>query len=224
MIVTIIQHFNWRWVAFLNSNDAFGHDGLEMFMKMIKHTDICLAYTNELIPNTDYDSIFKQIEEQRIRIIVVFAPKLTAEALIESAMQINVTDKVWIAGDTWSLNEKLPKKENIKQIGTVLGVSQPVVTIPGFTDFIMTSKTLNHCENAEQQMFCNQTCNCTDPSPEDIISIDPSFSFSVYSATYAIAHALHNTLQCGTSKCNGGMTVHPYMVRIHDLQLYDGCI
>ncbi|XP_035513501.1 taste receptor type 1 member 2-like [Morone saxatilis] len=212
VIVNIILHFNWRWVAFLNSDNDFGKDGLELFIKRIKDTEICLAYTKDLNVYTDYYQMFKQIEAHEIHTIIVFAPKSTAEAVIDSAIQLNITNKVWIAADTWSLNKRLPKEKGIENIGTVLGVSQPVVTITGFSDFIYASKSQNHCENAEQEMFCNQVCNCSNLSAEDIIAADPSFSFSVYSAVYAIAHALHNTLKCGYGGCNGNITAYPHMV------------
>ncbi|XP_073327020.1 taste receptor type 1 member 1-like [Pagrus major] len=212
VIVRILQHFKWRWVAFLNIDDDYGNDGRELFIKMIKDTEICLAYTKGLTHDTDYPPIFKQIEAQRIRIVIVFAAEWTAEALIESAIQLNITDKVWIAGDAWSLNKRLPKVKGIKNIGTVLGVSQPVVKIPGFNDFVRASESQNRCENSEQQMFCNQVCNCSNLTAKDIILADPSFNFPVYSAVYAIAHALHNVLQCGSGGCNGNITVFPHMV------------
>ncbi|XP_070825154.1 taste receptor type 1 member 1-like [Chaetodon trifascialis] len=212
VIVSIATHFNWRWVAFLYSDDDFGIDGRDLFVKMIQDTEICLAYTNSLNYYTNYSQLFKQIEAQKIHIIIVVAHELTAEVVIESAIQLNVTDKVWIAGDTWSLNKRLPKEKGIQNIGTVLGVSQTAVTIPGFDDFIYSVKSQNHCENAEEQMFRNQACNCSSLSAEDIVAVDPSFSFAVYSAVYAIAHALHNTLQCGAGRCNGNITVYPHMV------------
>uniref|UniRef100_A0A8C4EGW2 Taste receptor type 1 member 1 n=1 Tax=Dicentrarchus labrax TaxID=13489 RepID=A0A8C4EGW2_DICLA len=212
VIVNITLHFNWRWVAFLNSENDYGKDGRELFIKRIKDTEICLAYIKDLNVYTDYYQMFKQIEAHEIHTIIVFAPKSTAEAVIDSAIQLNITNKVWIAADTWSLNKRLPKEKGIKNIGTVLGVSQPVVTIPGFSDFIYSSKIQNHCENAEPERFCNQVCNCSNLSAEDIIAADPSFSFPVYSAVYAIAHALHNTLQCGSGRCNGNITVYPHMV------------
>ncbi|XP_034551259.1 taste receptor type 1 member 1-like [Notolabrus celidotus] len=212
VIVKIILHFNWRWVAFLRSDNDFGNDGLDMFMKRIKDTDICLAYTKGLDYKTNYSKMFKQIEEQKIGIIIVFVTKLTAETLIKSAIKLNITNKVWIAGDTWSLNKKLPKEKGIKNIGTVLGVSQPVVSIPGFSDFIYSTKSQTTCESAEKNMFCNQACNCSGLSAEDIIALDPSYSFPVYSAVYAIAHALHNALQCGIDTCNDNITVYPHMV------------
>uniref|UniRef100_A0A8C9Y9F5 Taste receptor type 1 member 1-like n=1 Tax=Sander lucioperca TaxID=283035 RepID=A0A8C9Y9F5_SANLU len=212
VIVNILQHYNWRWVAFLYIDDDYGKDGQELFIKRIKDTEICLAYTKGLNQYTDYSQIFKQIEAQRIAIIIVFAAEWTAEPLIESAIQLNVTNKVWLAGDSWSLNKKLPKEKGIKTIGTVIGVSEIALTIPGFSDFIYSSRSPTHWENAEQNMFCNQACNCSSLSVEDVIAADPSFNVPVYSAVYAIAHALHNALQCGAGRCNRNITVYPHMV------------
>ncbi|XP_059189607.1 taste receptor type 1 member 1 [Centropristis striata] len=212
VIFNILQHFNWRWVAFLNSDNNYGIDGQDLFIKRIKDTEICLAYTKTLNQYTEYSHVFKQIEAQNITTIIVFAPKLFAEALIESAIRLNVSKKVWIADEGWSLNKVLPKKKGIKNIGTVIGVSQPVLEIPGFSDFVHSSKSQTHCENAGQQEFCNQICNCSSLSAEEILAADPSFSFPIYSAVYAIAHALHNALQCGMNNCNGNITVYPQMV------------
>lgn len=207
-----MQHFDWRWVAFLKSRDAYSEDGLELFRKMIKDTEICLAYTEELNPSTNYSRMFKEIDLQRVPTIIVFARKLYAEAVIQSAIRSNVTNKVWIAGDTWSLNKKLPKTKGIENIGTILGVSETIVEIPGFNDFIYSSTHKRHCEDARQQKFCNQVCNCSSLNPEEIIAENPSYSVSIYSAAYAIAHALHNVLECGAGRCRDNITVYPYMV------------
>lgn len=221
MIVSIVQNFNWRWVAFLYSDNDYGQDGQETFMKRIKNTDICLAYTKGLDYYTEYDPIFKQLDAQRINVIIVFAPEWNAEALIDSAIQQNVTNKVWIAGDAWSLNKNLPKVKKIKTIGTVLGVAEPTVPIPGFSDFVNFFKSI-YCENAGEQKLWNQLCNCSSLTPEDILTADPSFSFPVYSAVYAIAYALHNVLQCGTGRCNDNITVYPHMVSKQNL--FDPCV
>ncbi len=203
-VVDIVQHFNWHWVAFLYVDNDYGHDGLTLFINRIEDTQICLAYTKGLNHETDYSSMFQQIKAQRIRVIIVFAAEWTAEALITSAIKLNVTDKVWIAGDAWSLNKRLPRVEGIKNIGTVLGVAEPRMTIPGFSDFIK-GQTL--CESY-------QDFNCSSLSPEDVINADPSFNFPVYSAVYAITHALHNALQCGAGRCNDNITVYPHMVSV----------
>ncbi|XP_029994048.1 taste receptor type 1 member 2-like [Sphaeramia orbicularis] len=211
-IYKMLVHFNWRWVAFLNINDDYGNDGRDVFIEMIEGTDICLAYTRGLDEKTNYTPIFKQLETQQINIIIVYAPEWTAEDLIMSAIEQNVTNKVWIAGDAWALNKRLPKLKGIKNIGTVLGVSEPKITIPGFNDFIYSSKGQSDNNNEEQQKLCNQVCNCSGLRPENITSAESSFSFAVYSAIYAIAHALHNTLQCGSGECNRNITPYPHVI------------
>ncbi|KAM4570609.1 taste receptor type 1 member 1-like [Fundulus diaphanus] len=213
-IVMILQHFNWRWVAFLNSDNDFGIDGLEMFIKRIKNTDICLAFTRALDNNNDYKEILKQIEAQKINVIVVFAPKLYAEAVIKTAVHLNVTNKVWVADDGWALNKVLPNMEGIKNIGTVIGVAQPLITIPGFEEFIKFTKSQEPKVDPEQQTLCNQVCNCRNLTAEDILAADPSFSFPVYSAVHAVARALHNVLECEAGRCSDQISVQPYMVPI----------
>lgn len=223
VIIRILQYFNWRWTAFLNSDDDFGIDGRNLFIQGIKSTDICLAYTKNLNMLMDFTQTFQQIRVQKIHVIIVFAPKMIVEALIDSAIKRNITNKVWIADDGWSLNKNLPKKKGIRSIGTVIGVSQPVVTIPGFDDFIFSAKSQKHCEEKGQQMFCNQACKCGHLSAEEITTADPTFSFPVYSAVYAIAHALHKVLQCGAGSCNRSITVYPHMVSPNAaIQLFRG--
>lgn len=211
LIIRIILHFGWRWVSFLNSEDAFGKDGLDLFRKKIAGTNVCLGYAQELnTTDTNYSQIFQSIEAQKIGVIVVFTPKGTAEALIGAALQLNVTNKVWIAGDTWAMNKKLPNERGIRNIGTVIGVAQPVVSIPGFSDFVYSTRSQSSCQNTE--MFCNQFCHCSGLTAEEILAVDPSYSFSVYSAVYALAHALHRTMQCTSGTCSKNTTVYPYKV------------
>uniref|UniRef100_A0A3B5AYA7 G-protein coupled receptors family 3 profile domain-containing protein n=1 Tax=Stegastes partitus TaxID=144197 RepID=A0A3B5AYA7_9TELE len=211
VIVHIVRHFDWRWVAFLYSDDDYGKDVLELFKEMIQDTGICLAYSSALSYDTHYPSVFRQIEAQKINVIIVIAIEWLAEAVIESAMALNVTNRVWIAGDAWSLNKRLPKEKGIKNIGTVLGISEQAVAIPGFSDFIYSFKAQN-CKNTEQKFFCSQNCNCSNVSAEEILAAEQSFSFTVYSAVYSIAHALHSVLQCRADRCNDNITVNPAMV------------
>uniref|UniRef100_A0A3P9L148 Taste receptor type 1 member 1-like n=1 Tax=Oryzias latipes TaxID=8090 RepID=A0A3P9L148_ORYLA len=212
IILRFLEKFKWTWVAFLYIDDDYGRDGLDLFRKKIKDTEICLAFSHGLEENTDYPKLIKQMEALRINVVIVFTTEWTAEQLIMSAIQQNVTNKVWIAVDAWSLHKDLPKKTGIRNIGTVLGIAEPKITIPGFSDFINSFKAQNQCENPQQGPLCNQMCNCSSLSAEDIITADPSFNFPVYSAVYAVAHALHAVLQCGAGSCNKSIKVYPHMV------------
>ncbi|RVE70363.1 hypothetical protein OJAV_G00063710 [Oryzias javanicus] len=212
IIMKLLEEFEWKWVAFLYIDDDYGRDGLDVFVKKIKDTDICLAYSYGLSEDTNYTQLIGQMKLLSINVVIVFTTEWTAEGLIKSAIKQNVTDKVWIAADAWSLHKDLPKEPGIRNIGTVLGVAEPKIPIAGFDDFIYSFKSQNQCENPEQDSFCNQMCNCSSLSAEDIITADPSFNFPVYSAVYAVAHALHAVLQCGADSCNKNIKVYPDMV------------
>ncbi|KAM9342488.1 taste receptor type 1 member 1-like [Pholidichthys leucotaenia] len=213
-VVGIVQHFNWSWVSFLYIDDAYGRDGLDWFRRKTEDTEICLAYAKGLDHHTDYQPILRQINVLEVNVIIVFAPEWTAEDLIDSVIQLNTTNnnKVWIAVDAWSLNKKIRDKiKGKKAIGTVLGVAEPQITIPGFKEFIHAFKAQDHFENEEEERFCNQNCNCSSVSAEEIIQADQAFSFPVYAAVYAVAHALHKILQCESGSCNDSIRVSPQM-------------
>lgn len=159
-------------------------------------------------------SLFEQIENQKIRVIIVLVVEWAAEALITSAIQLNVTDKVWIAGDAWSLNKNILKLKGIESIGTVLGIAEPLVAIPGFSHFISSTWTRRRCDHGEEPIFCNQACSCGGFSAQELITVDPAFSFAVYSAVHAVARALHEILQCRLEGCMKDIAVYPHMVRM----------
>ncbi|XP_033824752.1 taste receptor type 1 member 1-like [Periophthalmus magnuspinnatus] len=212
VIIHMLLYFRWHWVAILNVDNDYGNDGYTVFAKMIQDTDICLAYSKKLDGNTNYTTVFEKLQTLRIQVIIVFAIEWTAEQLIPSAIQMNVTNKTWIAVDAWALNKKLPKMPGIRNIGTVIGIAEPDISIPGFDEFI------SYLQNENQPgEFCNQFCNCSDLSPVGILSAENSFNLQVYLAVYGIAQALHKILQCGDEKCNKNISIYPYMV-LHELK------
>ncbi|XP_020778156.2 taste receptor type 1 member 1-like [Boleophthalmus pectinirostris] len=212
VIVTVLLHFRWHWVAFLNDNGDYGTDGVDLFGKAIKDTEICLAYNKEVNSLTNHSEIFQQIETQKINVIIVFTEERIATMLIRAALNLKVNNKVWLATDAWAFNRGLMETPNIDSIGTVIGIAEPETKIPGFYNFISSLKHGHaQCEVGEKRV-CNQVCDCNELRPEDIFEADPSYSFPVYASVHVIAHALHNLLQCGRGQCNTSMTIYPYMV------------
>ncbi|XP_015233220.1 PREDICTED: taste receptor type 1 member 2-like [Cyprinodon variegatus] len=214
VVLSILLEFNWLWVSFLYIDDNYGRDGRDLFIRTIEGTEICLAYTKGLDQNTNYSTIFQHINSLKVNVAIVFAPEWTAEALIKAAIKHNVRNKVWIAGDAWSLHKELPKEKGIENIGTVIGIAEPKMEITGFNDFIFSFKDQYQKGNIMQEAFCGQTCDCSNHTAEDIINADPSFNFPVYSAVYSVAHALHSVLQCETGSCNRSIAARPSMVSI----------
>ncbi|XP_066546873.1 taste receptor type 1 member 1-like [Amia ocellicauda] len=220
LIILLLQKFGWNWVAFIGGNNDYSRDALQVFSEEIKSADICLAYQGTVLQKSpSIGAMLDQILQLKINVIVVFAPQEYAVALIETAIQNNVRDKVWIASDSWSLNPHLPRKEGIRAIGTVIGITSKSLSLPGLEEFIyrtMSRTDQGPCaktpSNASAQT-CNQDCpSCAVVNPKVIVDEDPTYTFSIYSAVYAVATALHQSLGCGEKGCAGPGTVHPYMV------------
>ncbi|CAL8252217.1 unnamed protein product [Arctogadus glacialis] len=211
VIIQVLQHFKWTWVALLHSAEAFGKDGLEVCIHEVVPTEICLAYIAAIDENTNFLNVFQQIDLQNISVIVVYSVQPKALALIEAAVVHNVTNKVWIATDTWFFSKSLTNRSEIERIGTIVGISEKTANLSGFVDFI-NSKNRSKPHNVTDDFVCEQDCNCDDITGKDILAEEDSYNFQVYTATYAIAQALHNVLQCDRGKCKVNGTVYPYMV------------
>ena len=220
LIIRILQRYKWNWVAFIGCDNDYSQDALQLFIDGIRETSICLAYQEELNGNSKHDIILQKMNGLGVNVIIVYALQLYATALIESAIQNNIQDKVWIASDTWSLNKGLPNRKGLGTIGTIIGITERVVSLPGFSEFVHKSQgesTYLDCKKrklkSEKENFrvtCNQHCyNCSSINPNKIINEDPSYNFAIYSAVYLVAKALHNSLHCDTKGCNKTERVFP---------------
>ncbi|KAA0713518.1 Taste receptor type 1 member 1 G-protein coupled receptor 70 [Triplophysa tibetana] len=219
MIIHIIQWFGWNWVAFLGGPDNYSEDGLQLFNSYIKETGICLAFQELLSQSSNYSLTLQMINRLNIHVIVVFTGSQYAKNIIKAAIANNIRDKVWIASETWSMNQQLPKEPGVEKIGTIIGITERILSLPGFNEFINKAKgtresyTYDNIESEIQMKTCNQDCdNCSMLTAEDIINEDPTFSFAIYSAIYTIAHALHKVLRCDNNECRKDLTVKPYML------------
>ncbi|KAL2103357.1 hypothetical protein ACEWY4_000225 [Coilia grayii] len=210
LIIHIIKHFGWNWVAFIGSTSAYSENGLELFVELIHNTSICLAYYDLLNGTSQLKTVFHKLDMLNINVIIMFLEEQFAVDIITSALQLNFHNKVWIAGDSWSMNEQLPKLQGLRTIGTIIGVTPTVVTLPGFEAFVYQSQHRGDSVHTDKGS-CNQACvNCSSVSPEDVIKGNPTYAFPIYSAVYTMAMALHKALQCNQSGCNKSQTVHPY--------------
>lgn len=220
VIIHIIKWFGWNWVAFIGSQDDYSQDGLFFFSQYAKKNNICLALQDLLAPHSNYTSTLNAIEKRNINVIVVFSSQEVAKNVIREAIKQNIRNKVWIAGEVWSMNKQLPNEPGIQNIGYIFGITEKQVSFPGFEQFIyhgQSNSNVIYLENDQTlqpvEKMCNQDCyNCLHLNPEEILNENPTFSFPIYAAIYTIANALHKVLQCDANGCNKNITVYPFKV------------
>ncbi|XP_036433933.1 taste receptor type 1 member 1-like [Colossoma macropomum] len=214
LIIQIIKNFGWNWVAFIGSqDDEYSRNGLELFREYIQDTGICLANLYALEKKSNYEDVLRKIDSLSINVIIVFTLEDYARNVIKTAIKINIKGKVWIAGDTWSMDQELSTTPGIEKIGTVFGVTDRTLSLPGFTDFVYKSRFKGEADECSVGETCNQACeNCTSLNTEKVINVNPTYSFTVYTAVYAIAHALHDALNCSDVGCSTVQDIPSYLL------------
>ncbi|XP_038630016.1 taste receptor type 1 member 3-like [Scyliorhinus canicula] len=222
-IVSIVEMFQWNWMAVIGTDNMYGRRGIEHFTKLASKSGICIAY-EELIPLNLPDSehqrkmvsVIKNIVYSRVNVTAVFADEEYAKTLMTIILEQNVTGKVWIASEAWATSKIVARSPNISSIGTILGVAIKSSYIPGFKYYISTAlahsplksqKCRSDHKSLKEEECKEQSVSEGDGLVEDMQRI----SFNVYSAVYAVAHALHHLLRCDIENCTRNI-VYPWQL------------
>lgn len=226
-MIQILVRFNWTWIALLGSDNDYGLQGMQSLSQQASHYGICIAYQG-IIPSFSEDKVqtmrtmVDSILTTKVNTIVVFSSKSKLRRFFPFVVERNVTDKVWIGTEDWSVASLISGIPGIHTVGTVLGVSVKYAAISGFEEF--ERKAL---EASLQSGDTQETSDVT-MSPgnvclqsTDLYSLarknfslekyDITSSFNVYKAVYAVAHALHKALGCDAGECSK-RSVNPWEV------------
>ncbi|XP_004425699.1 PREDICTED: taste receptor type 1 member 2 [Ceratotherium simum simum] len=218
-IAQLMLRFRWNWVVLLVSGDDYGHDNSQLFRKHLAHHDICIAF-QEVLPTPQPNQTVTPDERQRLavivqklkqstaRVVVIFSPDLALHNFFLEVLHQNLTGAVWIASESWALDPVLHNLAELRHTGTFLGIATQTVPIPGFNEFrLRRSQARQPAPNRTSKgATCNQECDtCLDAtmSYNTILTLSGDrTSYSVYSAVYAVAHALHSLLGCNQTACH----------------------
>ncbi|KAG7323542.1 hypothetical protein KOW79_013244 [Hemibagrus wyckioides] len=206
-MLEILIRYNWTWIALLGSDNSYGLQGMLSLSQQASGYSICIAY-QAVIPSLTADTqqrmqnIVKNIIKTKVNTIVVFSSKRIARGFFPFVIEQNVTGKVWIGSEDWSVATLVSQIPGISTIGTVLGVSVKYVNFNGFQDFVkqaITKPTSNSV--SEMSIPCLQDSYLYGMAQYPLSEYDIASSFNVYRAVYAVAHALHQALRCDYEKC-----------------------
>ncbi|XP_066528463.1 taste receptor type 1 member 1 [Hoplias malabaricus] len=212
-MIQILLKFNWTWIALLGSDNSYGQQGMLSLSRQASGYDICIAY-QAVIPVLSNDTrpqmrdLVKAIIKTKVNTIVVFSSKRIVSDFFPFVIEQNVTDKVWIGTEDWSIATLVSGIPGINTIGTVLGVSVKYSTFSGFQAFetqaVSKLKELSLFDNVSDLVVpCLQNTDLYTMATErySLGSFDSDSSFNVYKAVYAVAYALRQVLNCDSGKC-----------------------
>ncbi|KAG1961767.1 taste receptor type [Pimephales promelas] len=218
-MIQILVRFNWTWIAILGSDNSYGIQGMQGLSQQASLHNLCIAYQALIPAVTDetkqyMQDMVKNIIKTKVNTIVVFANKRRAAGFFPFVIDQNVTGKVWIGTEDWSVASTVSSIPGISTIGTVLGVAVKYTEFSGYEDFERLSvpglKDFGLNSSFNLNVPCMQNTDLYDMaikrfplSQYDIVS-----SFNVYKAVYAVAHAVHNILNCDSGLCQKYKVFH----------------
>ncbi|XP_048398286.1 extracellular calcium-sensing receptor-like [Stegostoma tigrinum] len=226
----LVKHFGWTWVGSIATQDDYGQYLVQLFNEQLQNDGVCLAFT-EVIPKIPSRQkilqIVDTIKRSTAKVIVLFAGVGDIIYLANEVVHQNITDKQWIASETWSTATLLATKTNFRSFGGTIGFAFRKAEIPQFKEFLLKVRPSLTPGNSLVNRFWERLFGCTFNLPdnttrhsaaissesictgqEDIEEMDNIYSdvsqlrvsYNVYKAVYAIAHALHNLETCEPDK------------------------
>ncbi|CAL8353106.1 unnamed protein product [Lota lota] len=158
------------------------------------------------------------------RVVIVFAHQKDMLNLMEEVIRQNVTGLQWMASEAWTTAIVLQTPSYMPFLAGTLGIAIRRGEIPGLREFLLRIRpdndTLSSQDNNLVKQFWEHVFQCKFVTPgmefegqtqerlctgnESLRNIETEFldlsnlrpEYNVYKAVYALAHALHDILQC----------------------------
>ncbi|CAG6021235.1 unnamed protein product [Menidia menidia] len=214
-MIQLLVRFNWTWIALLGSENDYGLQGMQSLSEQAPQHGICIPYQG-VIPTAGDDTVqtmrtmVDNILKTKVSTVVVFSSKTKFRGFLPFVLERNITDMVWIGTEDWSPSTLISGIPGIHTIGTVIGVSVKDASISGFLDFqkkVFEASMQHATEGPNVTVSGGDSClQSTDlyvlaSKNFSMDKYDTTSSFNVYTAVYAMAHALHRALGCDAGEC-----------------------
>uniref|UniRef100_A0A8D0B3S9 Taste 1 receptor member 1 n=1 Tax=Salvator merianae TaxID=96440 RepID=A0A8D0B3S9_SALMN len=221
-LTRLLQAFRWTWVSLVSSDNNYGDQGHQMLYEAAAGVGICFAYQGVIPEDQDVGSaelagIVQAVVRSRANVTLLFASKHSILPFLREAVRQNVSGKVWLGTEDWTLSTEVRSIPGVHRIGIVMGMSLRHARVPG-VEALKAFQTASarpggaaSCQNCKEA--CSQGSSASfrlwerrDPSPYDMQSAS-----NVYAAVYALAHGLHRLLGCQARACRKDV-VYPWQL------------
>ncbi|XP_074517847.1 G-protein coupled receptor family C group 6 member A-like [Sebastes fasciatus] len=230
-IAKLVAEFNWKTVAIVASNDAYGKYGSDKLVDIFSNMkDVCIEFT-VILPDDFSQSHFEchtrlaklvsRINESSAEAVIVFTKESNVVVIMEAAIKYNL-NRTWIASDAWSTSTTVSALSGIEMAGEIFGFTSKRNDVPGFKDYVIsrfdgtTNSILEHyfthyplCSN-QSEANRESDCSLTNSQQGSKRCLDPTclanyiekdLSYNIYLAVQVIVEGLRRLLKCDNHRC-----------------------
>ncbi|KAG8445925.1 hypothetical protein GDO86_010647 [Hymenochirus boettgeri] len=228
-IVQILKHFGWKWVGLVLSKDESGERALVNIKEGMKSYGGCVAFTTFLRVTDTHDvewgweTIAKKIIKKGVNVIVLFLNPIHIELLPKMLNKHKMEKKIWVTSTFFSsINNVGIKTFNYLLNGTI-SLSVQGGVIPAFKQFFYRLTPTSNSNDVFTEYIWEWLYGCSFSRPvnnrgrctgnetvdKKVLTTFGTFeltiSYQVYTAVYALAHALHNMYTARAPANNKGL-------------------
>uniref|UniRef100_A0A5F8GPF1 Vomeronasal 2 receptor 585 n=1 Tax=Monodelphis domestica TaxID=13616 RepID=A0A5F8GPF1_MONDO len=212
-MVRLMLHFKWTWVGLVASDDSRSEKFLRDLQEEMVRNDVCVAFIHKIFTGLTEDEchhsdFLKKLWYSIARVIVIYGNTDTLLTLRFIEVPHTLLYRMWITSSHWDIAKK-PGYIYFDNFHGALIFADQTSKIPGFKHFLKTINPAKDPENIFLQNFWNSAFGCTSTigkgdgavcSPNASLDtlrltyLDMTMSdqsYTVYSAVYAVAWALH---------------------------------
>ncbi|XP_073785879.1 extracellular calcium-sensing receptor isoform X2 [Danio rerio] len=222
-MVRILSHFGWTWVGLIYSDDDYGIYASVSFQQEMQQFGSCISFS-EILPHDnnpkDIQRIMEVIKASTASVVVVFSTSSYLMPLIDEVVLQNLTGRQWIASEAWATSPVFHTPRYLPFLGGTLGIAIRRGEILGLQEFLLHIHASNNPKDNMLKIFWENMFRCSFETRskdtigeqeksictghEDLSTTKTPYtdvsglraSYNVYKAVYALAHALHDLMEC----------------------------
>ncbi|XP_075449668.1 extracellular calcium-sensing receptor-like [Ascaphus truei] len=218
-IVQLLQHFGWTWVGILTSDDDSSQRGSQELKDLIISSGICVEFLQ--IYNAELDHL-KQESVQTVgmssaKVVIIYSSNNIFDDFIYEYSRQRQQNKIWIVAATVTYLNNFALDAFLFMLNGTLSLSVRNGDISGLKDFLHSANMYKYPgDPAIKELWMNYFgCLPYIPGSKGIFILRPCtenktlqslppfiydvhnfrYTYSIYTAVYMLAHALHDMFQ-----------------------------
>ncbi|XP_078515281.1 vomeronasal type-2 receptor 1-like [Lissotriton helveticus] len=227
-LARLMKHFGWTWIAVLTSDDEVGVQGGQDLKRGIEYNGGCVAFMDKIHLSYSPEKILSLVEtlqDYNVKVIIIHSSEVHTKMFLETLASQNVTDKVLVFTESFTLTPGLFRKEAWRIFNGSIALSPRAMDMPGFEQHLHRLHPSRAPADIFIKIFWEKVFKCkwqglNDIEPavsegdgerpetcsgnETLGSLDTtffemsdlSFTYHTYLAVYAFANALHSLKSC----------------------------